>query len=60
LNALQLGAAVGVGAGGLGKTYGGIELIEGADCLDLRMILGHALAVEEAGGAVVAGAGCDG
>ena len=51
---------VGVGAGGPGQPERGVELVEAADGLDLRVILGHALSVEEAGRAVVTGAGGDG
>ena len=39
---------------------GDVELVKRADGFDLRMVLGHTLTVEEAGGAVVSGAGGDG
>ena len=57
LDPLQQGLAADVGAGGLGEAEGGVEFVKAAHRLDLRMVLGHPLPVEEAGRAVVAGPG---
>ena len=53
----QGGLLRGVAGGGLRQPQSGVEFVEAADRLDLRMILRHALPEEQAGRAVVAGAG---
>ena len=60
LHGFEERARGGVGGVALGGTEGDVELVERADGLDLRMILRHALAVEQAGRAVVTGARGDG
>jgi len=49
-----------VGEQGLGRAEGDVKFVKRADGLDLRMILRHPLAVEQARRAVVAGASGDG